>query len=287
MSKIIFTSGIDPAYDDIPEVRCEFPQRYFKAITEAVGDWVIYYEPRKNGGRMSYYASAKITKVEQHPTKKGSYYMFVSDYLEFQQAVPYRDGTSYMEVALKGDGVKPNLGALRWSVRRLPEHEFSAILSAGFKINLLARGDENYVDEEQSTYAHPIVQRLTNRPFRDRAFSDKVHEAYGETCALTGLKLHNGDRLYEVHAAHIRAVEDKGPDSPRNGLALGQTVHWLFDRGVISLEDDGKILKAGHLVPQKIESLFHRDGYARFPDQAHLKPHPQFLRFHRENRYIG
>ncbi|MEO0509074.1 MAG: hypothetical protein AAF065_04330 [Verrucomicrobiota bacterium] len=93
MPKIIFTSGIDPEYDDIPEVRCEFPQRYYKMVNEAIGDWVIYYEPRKNGGRMSYYASAKVAKVEKHPKKSNHFFMFVSDYLEFAQAVPYRRGT--------------------------------------------------------------------------------------------------------------------------------------------------------------------------------------------------
>ncbi|MEO0509075.1 MAG: HNH endonuclease [Verrucomicrobiota bacterium] len=192
-----------------------------------------------------------------------------------------------MESALVGEGVKPNLGALQWSVRRLLEHEFFAIVRTGFGNELIISKQDTQVAEEPAEYNRPIVKKLTNRPFRNKAFSNQVHEAYDDTCAFTGLRLNNGAGLFEVEAAHIRAVEDNGPDSPRNGLALGQTIHWLFDKGVLSLEDDGKILKAGRLVPEKVNALLHTDGYARLPERAQLQPHKQFLRFHRENRFLG
>lgn len=288
MAKIIFTSGVDPKYDDIPEVRCEFPRRYLKMVTEAIGDWVIYYEPRKNGGRLSYYASARVNRVEAHPITPDSFYMYVSDYLEFTNPVPFREGAFYYEEKLRSPNDMPNLGALQWAVRRLPEEEFSVILKAGFVKDIAVPAEEaSVVREEPEIYARPTVQQIIERPFRDRIFSENVHAAYDETCAFTGLRLNNGAGLFEVHAAHIRAVEDLGPDSTRNGMALAQTIHWLFDAGVLSLEDDGKILQAGRLVPEKIKRLLNSDGYARLPDSILLRPHAQFLRFHRENRFRG
>lgn len=288
MSKIIFTSGINPEYDDIPEVRCEFPRRYLKAVTEAIGNWVIYYEPRKNGGRMSYYASAKVDSIQPHPVKPGHYYMHVTDYLEFLEPVPFREGDDYYETSLKGKDGMPNYGSLQWAVRRLPEPEFSMILKMGFgNLPLIGSTELDALDEDPADYDRSIDQQIINRPFRDKAFSKSIHVAYDETCAFTGLQLNNGKGLYEVEAAHIRAVEHFGPDSPRNGLALGHTIHWLFDNGVVSLDDDGKILLADTLVPEKVKAILNRSGYARLPESAILRPHSQFLRFHRENIFIG
>jgi len=61
-----------------------------------------------------------------------------------------------------------------------------------------------------------------------------------------------------------------------------RTVHWLFDRHLVALEDDGRILRADKLIPEQLRGMLNRDGYARFPERENLRPHPQFLRFHRE-----
>ena len=82
-------------------------------------------------------------------------------------------------------------------------------------------------------------------------------------------------------------VEDHGPDSPRNGIALSRTLHWGFGHGIISLEDNGRILVAGKLLPAQLHSLLNPNGYAHLPDNPLPKPHPQFLRYHRENRFRG
>ena len=63
MVKAVFTTKVDPTYDDLPEVRYHFPKSYLRAAEQAVGDWIIYYEPRRTsgdpnsrGGRQSYFA---------------------------------------------------------------------------------------------------------------------------------------------------------------------------------------------------------------------------------------
>src|SRR5205823_276620 len=105
---------------------------------------------------------------------------------------------------------------------------------------------------EPSTFDRPIVERFTSRPFRDAAFAEAVRSAYHNTCAVTGLKIVNGGGKPEVQAAHIRPVAASGPDSVRNGLALCGTVHWMFDRGLLSLDDDFKILTAKGRVPEPV-----------------------------------
>ncbi len=43
----IFTTKIEPAYDDLPEERYHFPRTYLSQVEAAVGDWIVYYEPRR------------------------------------------------------------------------------------------------------------------------------------------------------------------------------------------------------------------------------------------------
>lgn len=107
MTKVVLTSKIDPTYDDLPEERYHFPKIYLRQIEQAVGDWIVYYEPRRStgdlsssGGRQSYFATAKLLRIEPDPTQKDHYYAFVSNYLEFDHPVPFKHGAHYFEGAL-------------------------------------------------------------------------------------------------------------------------------------------------------------------------------------------
>jgi putative restriction endonuclease len=48
VTKAVFTSKIEPSYDDLPEERYHFPRTYLRQAEAALGDWIIYYEPRRN-----------------------------------------------------------------------------------------------------------------------------------------------------------------------------------------------------------------------------------------------
>jgi putative restriction endonuclease len=110
-----------------------------------------------------------------------------------------------------------------------------------------------------------------------------VRDAYGATCAVTGLSLTNGRGRPEVQAAHIRPVEHQGPDSVRNGVALSGTVHWLFDRGLISIGPPPgfEIMVARKGLPDAMQRLVNADRRLRVPDSVLSRPAEVFLDFHR------
>ncbi len=114
-----------------------------------------------------------------------------------------------------------------------------------------------------------------------RPFAASVKTAYAETCAFTGLRIINGGGRAEVQAAHIRPVASGGSDSVRNGLALSGTLHWMFDRGLISVDEDYSILFAEGHLPAAIKRLFREDGKVAVPLRPEARPHPIYLRFHR------
>ena len=130
-----------------------------------------------------------------------------------------------------------------------------------------------------------MITQLTTRRFRDRAFVRHVRGAYANTCAMSGLALVNGGGRPEVQAAHIRPVEADGPDTVRNGLALTGTLHWLFDRGLVSLDDSHRILVSPYAPLDQIERLISKDRKLRLPDRPEWRPHRIYLKWHRDNAF--
>jgi putative restriction endonuclease len=136
-------------------------------------------------------------------------------------------------------------------------------------------------------FERPIVEMTVSRPFRERSFMHNVRAAYSNRCAITGLRLINGGGRPEVQAAHIQPVASKGPDSVRNGLALSGTAHWMFDRGLISIGDDFKILVAKNHVPEDAVRLLNQSGMIHLPKDQTLHPNQHFLKFHRDLVFKG
>src|SRR3546814_19321790 len=65
----------------------------------------------------------------------------------------------------------------------------------------------------------------------------------------------------------FRSLVSQGPDSVRNGLALSGTIHWMFDRGLISIDDDYSILTAQGRVPDTLERLIRPELCIAAPPQ--------------------
>jgi putative restriction endonuclease len=81
------------------------------------------------------------------------------------------------------------------------------------------------------------VVTKVSRLARDSDFRRKVIVAYDRKCCVTGLQL----RL--IDAAHILPVGAEGStDDVRNGLCLSPTYHRAYDRGLIYLNQDRKML---------------------------------------------
>ena len=300
MTKVVLTSKVDPTYDDLPEERYHFPKTYLRQIEQAVGDWIVYYEPRRStgdlsssGGRQSYFATAKLLRIEQDPTQKDHYYAFVSNYLEFDHPVPFRHGTQYFESALQREDGETNKGAFGRSVRVIPDNEYELILQAGFTETLgltkpaTAMQSEPLYEISDAPFDRRIVERVVARPFRDAAFAVAIKDAYQNTCAMSGLRSVNGGGRAEVQAAHIRPVSEDGPDSLRNGVALTGTVHWMFDRGLVSIDDDYTILIAKDRLPDAAVRLLNENHRLLLPAREDLRPHRHFLSYHRNNKFKG
>lgn len=201
------------------------------------------------------------------------------------------DGRPLEAALAEPDGTPKRGGLVQSAVRVLPEREFARIVGLGLPANLVEMEATRYdppgsdILEPAAVFERPVLERLTRRHYRDVAFRRKVRAAYGYRCAMSGLRLRNGGGRPEVQAAHIRPVERQGSDSVRNGLALSGTLHWMFDRGLISVADDCQtILVSRNKVPgEVVDRLLSPSGKLLVPEDPRNAPHPENLRWHREN----
>lgn len=302
MTKAVFATKVEPSYDDLPEDRYHFPRTYLNQVEAVVGDWIVYYEPRRTssepgsrGGRQAYFATARVQRLERDPQRDDHFYAFVSDYLEFDRAVPFKDGGVYLEGGLRRNDGATNKGAFGRAVRPISDFEYDLILKVGFVRTLVEvtadasgiSGPGTELDDDGTPFERPIVERVVTRPFREAAFAASVKRAYADTCAMTGLRIINGGGRAEVQAAHIRPVAAGGSDSVRNGLALSGTVHWMFDRGLVSVDGDFTILVAKNRLPDMVVRLLRDDRKLAVPNRPDIRPNPVHLQFHRANIFKG
>lgn len=297
MAKGVFTHKPLSDYDDVPWERYHFPRTYLRAVEQIVGDLVVYYEPGRigtgetRGGREAYVATARVTGIADDPVRPGHYYARIEDFVDFASPVPFRMGNRYLERILQRPDGGTNRGAFGRAVRLLSEDEYQLICRLGFSDPLPATARSEHelyaVAEDPVPFERPVVETLISRPLRDAAFQKRVLRAYGERCAVTGLLIRNGRNRPEAQAAHIRPVSMHGPDTVRNGLALSSTVHWMFDRGLFTLDDDCRLVLAHREVPPEIRSLVREGQRISLPGHPADRPDRRFLAFHRENVFLG
>lgn len=296
MTKGIFLYREDSRYEDRPWAVYQFPEIYLTRASQMVGDWVIYMEPVK-AGRKGYHAVAKVDRITPDPTTPGMHLAIIdpTSYLDFDHEVPFQSGGEYPERSVLNEAGRVS-GRAQAAVRTIPVEDFNRIVGIGLDTHdeLLPRSDAEIapalVAEDQVPYEleQDRVQMLTKRTVRDRIFRTRVLKAYDRRCAFTGFQFINGGGRAEVEAAHIKSVGDKGPDVVQNGLALSGTVHWMFDRGLLTVADDATIVLSNHINDvDGVRKILQPSGRAGFPDNPHEKPDPAFLKWHREQCFKG
>jgi len=291
----VFIHRSDSIYDDSPAEQYQFPSQYLRRVEACVGDWIIYYEPSKVAETRGYFAIARVHQAIPDPAVTGMYLALIEpgSYLDFANPVPFNGAKGPIEQGILNDQGRIS-GRAQSAIRPISSADFSRIVELGFEETapLLPRLDNEMLlptfDEEQAPFKFDQQRdRITvtmSRIMRDRVFRRVVLRAYDERCAVTGLRLINGRGRAEVAAAHIQPVEANGPDIVSNGIALSGTAHWMFDRGLISLGDDLEILVSRQTNdPQGIRSIINKTGQALPPRRLSERPHPHFLRWHREH----
>ena len=113
-------------------------------------------------------------------------------------------------------------------------------------------------------------------------FRASVTAAYQRQCAVTG-----ETTLPTLEAAHIRPYRLNGSHSISNGLLLRADFHKLFDRGLVTVTPEHRVVISGRIKDQwfngKAYYRLQGEPLKRVPDSPADRPDPEQLRWHNEN----
>lgn len=122
---------------------------------------------------------------------------------------------------------------------------------------------------------------------RNASFRLAVTEAYDHTCCMCG-KAYRFQNSSAMEAAHIVPRGRRGADHVSNGLCMCPMHHWAFDRGLLTVTNDMKILVARTVDPSEPSAVWltELDGrFATVPENCPVSL--DALRWHNENTFLG
>ena len=112
-----------------------------------------------------------------------------------------------------------------------------------------------------------IESREEEMILREYIFRKTVLKTYNNQCAVSGLKVESSEEELLVDACHIVPFTQTSDDYICNGIALTPTMHRAFDNGLISIDDNYRIL-----VQKKLKDYHPSTGILQYANKAILLP---------------
>ncbi len=126
---------------------------------------------------------------------------------------------------------------------------------------------------------------------RDPKFASLVKRAYEESCAFCGYSGRIDGKLVGVDAAHVKMHSKGGSDKISNGMALCVLHHKLFDRGVMSIDENYRILISQDFILNQVENVPFVMGLngneMRRPQSGYSLPDKENIEWHRSKLFRG
>jgi putative restriction endonuclease len=83
---------------------------------------------------------------------------------------------------------------------------------------------------------------------RSGIFRREIPKLYNNTCAISNLRIDSISVASMIDACHIVPFSESYDDTISNGIALCPNLHRAFDRGLISISDDYKVLLSKNFI---------------------------------------
>jgi len=87
------------------------------------------------------------------------------------------------------------------------------------------------------------IEEYTEEIFmRGNVFKRVIPQIYNNTCCITGLNISATFNISMIDACHIIPFSESHDDTITNGIALSPNMHRAFDRGLITIDENYKVL---------------------------------------------
>jgi len=197
-----------------------------------------------------------------------------------------------LELKIKKSTIRGNYARVEEEILEI-ENRIDYILSKRFKEPTTVESNIESVNEiisylEKRVEASTLIDQRKKEIyeggiFRSQTqFRDFLTVAYEERCCITE-KVISVNGFNNLEAAHIYPRSHGGTYNPNNGFLLGRDLHWAFDLGCFTIDDNYIVCVHPEVKDDYLRSLHHKK--ILLPKSKALLPDKNNLRYHRENIY--
>ena len=143
---------------------------------------------------------------------------------------------------------------------------------------------ENWQGREGKETLRSIKARLNQNVFREMTLQN-----YRNACCITGTPL--PQLLTASHIKPWALCKDDERLNPSNGLCLAKSQDAAFDKGLITLDEDLKVVLSksirDHMTVASIRDNFLQHEGKPIAHAARFRPSPDFLEYHRDKIFVA
>jgi putative restriction endonuclease len=117
---------------------------------------------------------------------------------------------------------------------------------------------------------------------RSGIFKKEVPKIYNYACAISGMRIITDSDIQMIDACHIVPFSQSHDDTIKNGISLCPNLHRAFDRGLISLDTEYRVLVKPFTEQENFYSIKQFEGrQIFFPNDKRYFPGQENLNAHR------
>lgn len=182
--------------------------------------------------------------------------------------------------------------------KEILEHYFgiNSILKTTEQSSYTQQIKEQILYEPEQNYARHVRRQIEEQAREEReefailrssVFRKAILEVYDNQCSISGLKVTDASNRPLVDACHIAPFAESFNDSIRNGIAISPTLHRAFDRGLIAISNQYRVI-----VHPKLRDFNPDAGIRQYENKEIILPqeqrfHPSIKRFEEHRRRFG
>lgn len=153
-----------------------------------------------------------------------------------------------------------------------------------YKLDELER---NFLKEPPSEYQLRTKQLIDQKEdeevfLRGSIFKREIPRIYNNRCSISGLRVESIYNISMIDACHIIPFCDSYDDTVTNGIALCPNLHRAFDRGLISIDPDYKVIVSDQFIEGGDYKIRQYSGVKiHLPSSQKYWPKQENLEWHR------
>lgn len=124
---------------------------------------------------------------------------------------------------------------------------------------------------------------------RGSMFKREIPKIYNNTCCISGMKIDATISVSMIDACHIVPFSESYDDTISNGIALCPNLHRAFDRGLIAITDDYRVMVSSSFIEDSANYSIRtfNDAKILLPKSERYFPKKENMGWHRANIFVN